>query len=332
MGTPEPEEITAFAERVLAGDQRAVARAISLVEDGSAQVPALTRALFPRTGRAYTVGVTGAPGVGKSSLVAGLVRVAQERGLATGVLAIDPSSPFTGGALLGDRVRMLDRANDSGVFIRSMACRGHLRGLALAAPEAIRMLDAAGKDLIIVETVGVGQSEVDAATATDTTLVIVSPGWGDAVQAGKAGVIEIADIFVVNKADREGADEAVRDLNLMLRTGPRLAWTPPVVRTSTVTGDGIADLWEAIAQHRTWLEGSGELDRRRHDRVVQEVLTMVAARLRDAAAALMTGQGGTDLAEDLLTRRVDPHQAAVMILERFGVRSGAPGAGDPVLA
>ena len=209
-----------IAEEVLAGDARAVARAISLVEDGDAGLADLSAALFPRTGRAWTVGLTGSPGVGKSTLAGALVAGARARDERVAVLAIDPTSPFTGGALLGDRLRMQAHATDPGVFIRSMATRGHLGGMALAAPEAVRILDAAGSDVVIVETVGVGQAEVDVAAATDTTLVVVAPGWGDAVQVAKAGILEIADVFVVNKADREGADAAVRDLEAMLRTGP----------------------------------------------------------------------------------------------------------------
>src|SRR5207245_7508499 len=215
-----------LAERVLSGDRRAVARAISLVEDGSAELPTLSKALYPETGRAHTVGLTGSPGVGKSSLAEQLVRAARTREKTVAVLAIDPTSPFTGGALLVDGLRLQPHATDPGVFIRSMATRGHLGGMALAAPEALRILDASGKDLIIVETVGVGQAEVEVATATDSTLVVVQPGWGDAVQASKAGILEIADVFVVNKADREGADEAVRDLRNMLRMGPEGEWEP----------------------------------------------------------------------------------------------------------
>src|SRR5439155_14530555 len=188
--------------------------------------------------KAYTVGLTGSPGVGKSSLAEQLVRAARAREQTVAVLAIDPTSPFTGGALLGDRLRMQAHATDSGVFIRSMATRGHLGGMALAAPEALRVLDASGKDLILVETVGVGQAEVEVATATDTTLVVVSPGWGDAVQVSKAGILEIADLFVVNKADKEGAEDAVRDLRSMLRMGPKATWTPSSVKTYNTSGEG----------------------------------------------------------------------------------------------
>jgi GTPase len=302
-----------IAEGVLAGDRRAVARAISLVEDGSADLPVLSQAIYPRTGRAHTVGLTGAPGVGKSSLAGQLVAGARARGRTVAVLAIDPTSPFTGGALLGDRLRMQAHATDPGVFIRSMATRGHLGGMALAAPEAIRILDASGKDLIIVETVGVGQAEVEVATAADTTLVVVQPGWGDAVQASKAGILEIADLFVVNKADRDGADDAVRDLRNMLRMGPRGEWEPPIVRTSTVTGDGADELWEAIERHHEYGTRSGELERRRRLRVVAEVQAMVAERLGRRAADLLAARE-EGLAADLAERRIDPYRAAAILL------------------
>src|SRR6266571_36548 len=288
-----------LAERVLTGDRRAVARAISMVEDGADGLAALSEALYPETGRAYTIGLTGSPGVGKSSLAAGLVGASRGRERTVAVLAIDPTSPFTGGALLGDRLRMQTHATDPGVFIRSMATRGHLGGMALAAPEAIRILDASGKDLVIVETVGVGQAEVEVATAADTTLVVVQPGWGDAVQAAKAGILEIADVFVVNKADREGADDAVRDLRNMLRMGPKLEWEPPIVKTSTVSGDGIEELWEAVAGHRAHLNQTDELEQRRRKRILEEVENMVALRLRARTAGLLNEGAESKLADDL---------------------------------
>src|SRR5881296_1743460 len=221
-----------------------------MVEDGAEGLAELSAHLYPHTGNAYTIGLTGSPGVGKSSLAAQLLRAARARDRTVAVLAIDPTSPFTGGALLGDRLRMQTHATDPGVFIRSMATRGHLGGMALAAPEAIRVLDASGRDLVLVETVGVGQAEVEVATAADTTLVVLQPGWGDAVQAAKAGILEVADVFVVNKADREGAGDVVRDLRGMVRMGPKLDWEPPIVKTSTVSGEGVDELWDAIAGHR----------------------------------------------------------------------------------
>jgi LAO/AO transport system kinase len=318
-------DASALAEKVLAGDRRAVARAISLVEDGSSELAALSEALYPRTGRAYTVGLTGSPGVGKSSLAEHLVRAARARDQSVAVLAIDPTSPFSGGALLGDRLRMQVHATDPGVFIRSMATRGHLGGMALAAPEALRILDASGKDVIIVETVGVGQAEVDVASATDSTLVVVSPGWGDSVQVSKAGILEIADVFVVNKSDKEGANEAVRDLRNMLGMGPKQQWKPPIVKTSTVSGDGVDELWEAIEAHRKHQDETGELERKRSRRVLDEVKSMVAFRLREQVATALT-HDEAGLAEELASRRVDPYRAAEILLERIGTARGAVGA------
>jgi LAO/AO transport system kinase len=307
----------ALAERVVQGDRRSVARAISMVEDGAPGLPELSAALYPRTGKAYTIGLTGSPGVGKSSLAQHLVRAARERELTVAVLAIDPTSPFTGGALLGDRLRMQAHATDPGVFIRSMATRGHLGGMALAAPEAIRILDASGKDVVVVETVGVGQAEVEVANATDTTLVVVSPGWGDAVQVAKAGILEIADVFVVNKSDKEGAAEAARDLRVMLKMGAEMEWTPPVVPTSTVDGgSGIDELWEAIERHRTHQESSGAARRKRRARLLAEVETLAAQQVRER----MRGTAGSEdtLADDLEERRVDPYRAAAILIERLG--------------
>jgi LAO/AO transport system kinase len=301
---------------VLDGERRAVARAISMVEDGSGDLPELIAGLFSHTGNAYTAGLTGSPGVGKSSLAAELVAAARERERSVAVLAIDPTSPFTGGALLGDRLRMQSHATDPDVFIRSMATRGHLGGLALAAPEAVRVLDASGADLVVVETVGVGQAEVEVATAADTTVVVVAPGWGDAIQASKAGILEIADVFVVNKADRDGAAEAVRDLEIMLKLGPEMDWTPPVVRTSTQTHDGIGDLWEAIERHRKHLESTGELDRRRRRRILREVEDMVSVRLRQRAADLLERGVLDSLGDDLAAKRVDPYRATAILMER----------------
>src|SRR5438552_4720173 len=297
-GRPDPEYLPRavkareLAEKVLAGDRRAVARAISMVEDGATGLAELSEVLYPKSGRAYTVGLTGSAGVGKSSLAEHLVRTARSRRHTVAVLAIDPTSPFTGGALLGDRLRMQAHATDPGVFIRSMATRGHLGGMALAAPEAFRILDASGKDVVIVETVGVGQAEVEVASATDTTLVVVQPGWGDAVQASKAGILEIADVFVVNKADREGAGDAVRDLRNMLRMGPKGDWVPPIVKTSATTGEGIGELWEAIEQHRAFGEAPADLQARRRRRVVDEVKSMVAFRLGERAAIRLRQDSG----------------------------------------
>jgi LAO/AO transport system kinase len=303
---------------VLEGDRRATARAISMVEDGAGDLPELIQGLFPKTGKAYSVGLTGSPGVGKSSLAAALVKTIRGHDRTVAVLAIDPTSPFTGGALLGDRLRMQTHATDPEVFIRSMATRGHLGGLALAAPEAVRVLDASGAEVILIETVGVGQAEVEVATAADTTLVVVAPGWGDAVQASKAGILEIADVFVVNKADRDGASEAARDLETMLRMGPDLDWVPPVIRTSTVNSEGIDEVWEAVESHRKHLEASGELDRRRRTRLLREVEEMVSVRLRDRAASMLEQGAMEELADDLVARRVDPYRAADILVGEVG--------------
>ncbi|HEX9123874.1 MAG TPA: methylmalonyl Co-A mutase-associated GTPase MeaB [Actinomycetota bacterium] len=303
-----------LADGVLAGDSRAVARAISMVEDGAEGLRELSAALFPRTGHAYTIGLTGSPGVGKSTLAGALVRAIRRRELDVAVLAIDPTSPFTGGALLGDRLRMQDHATDPGVFIRSMATRGHLGGMALAAPEAVRILDASGKDVVIVETVGVGQAEVDVAAATDTTLVVVSPGWGDAVQVAKAGILEIADVFVVNKADLSGAAAAARDLLQMTRMGPELTWSPPVVQVSAAASEGIDELWEQISNHRSHLEASGELMTRRRDRLLREVEGLAGERLRWRVHHLL--REDADLAGRLADRRIDPYRAAAILMEQ----------------
>src|SRR3954451_1713269 len=252
-------DIPALVARAVDGDRGSVAKLISIVESGGPDAAAAGAALYPHTGNAYTVGLTGAPGAGKSSLTDALIGRIRKDDIEVGVLAIDPTSPFSGGAILGDRVRMQDHATDAGVYIRSMATRGHLGGLALATPRAARVLDAAGKPWIIVETVGVGQVEVDIAGAADTTVVVVNPGWGDGVQANKAGLLEIADLFVVNKADRDGAAEAIRHLSSAMELAPRTGWQPPIVSTVATTGQGAAELWQAIGDHHAWLVETGEL-------------------------------------------------------------------------
>jgi LAO/AO transport system kinase len=301
----------ALVRGVLAGDRRAVARAISAVEDGAAGLEALSEGIFASTGRAATIGLTGAPGVGKSTLAAGIVRACRERGLGAAVLAVDPTSPYTGGALLGDRVRMQEHATDPGVFIRSMATRGHLGGMALAAPEAVRILDAAGYDRIVVETVGVGQAEVDVAAATDTAVVVLAPGMGDAVQMAKAGILEVADVFVVNKADRDGAAEVVRELRQMLHLGAARDWDPPVLTTSALDQEGVEALWQAIEDHRQHLEAGGALAAKRRARLLREVEALAAERFRVRVAAALEADDG--LVEDLLERRIDPYGAAAML-------------------
>lgn len=301
-------DVDALIEGVLAGDRRAVARAISFVEDGRPELPALSAGIFPRTGRAATIGLTGAPGVGKSTLAASLVTRARARSLRVAVLAVDPTSPYTGGALLGDRVRMQEHATDPEVFIRSMATRGHLGGMALAAPEAVRILDAAGYDVVVVETVGVGQAEVDVAAATDTAVVVLAPGLGDAVQMAKAGILEVADVFVVNKGDREGAAEVVRELRQMLHLGAARDWEPPVLTTTSTTHDGVEVLWTEIERHRAWATEAGELARKRRGRLLLEVEALAAERFKLAATARLERDDA--LITDLDRRRLDPYRVA----------------------
>ena len=297
----------------------ALARLISLVENGADDLPWVMRTVFPHTGQAYTVGVTGAPGAGKSTLVEALISRIRGEGHRVSVLAVDPTSPFSGGALLGDRVRMQSHASDAGVFIRSMANRGHLGGLALAAPEAIRVLDASGAAYVLVETVGVGQSEVEVMHAADTTVVVVTPRWGDGIQAGKAGLLEIGDVFVVNKADRDGGRDSVRELNQMIDLGAHRPWRPPVLETVATAGTGVDELWAAVKAHRAFLEYSGELAQRRRDRLGREIATLAAERVRyrigaEAAPAL------DDLVARAERREIDPGTAADELLATLGLR------------
>jgi LAO/AO transport system kinase len=314
-------DIEALTRGVLDREARAVARAISLVEDGRPELAALSAGIYRHTGAAATIGLTGAPGVGKSTLATALVRAARADGRRVAVLAIDPSSPYTGGALLGDRVRMQEHATDPDVFIRSMATRGHLGGMALAAPEAVRILEAAGFDLVIVETVGVGQAEVDVAAATDTAVVVLAPGLGDAVQMAKAGILEVADVFIVNKADRDGATAVVRELQQMLRLGPARPWDPPVLATTATTDEGVGELWSTIEEHGRWAVASGGREAKRRDRLLREVESLGAERLRlDLTRALAAD---ADLVERLVSRAVDPYGAAEELVR--GVRDEGSG-------
>jgi LAO/AO transport system kinase len=306
-------------ERLRAGDQRAVARLISWVEDGDReQLREVAEALSPSTGRAQVIGLTGSPGVGKSTLAGVLVAAYRGQGLTVGVLAVDPSSPFTGGALLGDRVRMQRHALDEGVYIRSMATRGQLGGLAWATPQAVRVLDAAGCDVVLVETVGVGQAEVEVAGLADTTLVALAPGFGDAVQVAKAGILEVADVFVVNKADRDGAEVVARDLRQMLHLGEARPWSVPVVLTVAERGEGVDKLVEAIAGHRAHLESSGELERRRRQRAAREIEEVALADLRTELGELGRGEALDTLAEQVAAGKLGPYSAADQLLA--GVR------------
>lgn len=292
------------------GNRRTIARLISLVEDEDARLADVVRALGPLTGNAYVVGLTGSPGAGKSTLAAALVAVVRATDRRVAVLAIDPSSPFTGGALLGDRLRMQDHATDEGVFIRSMATRGHLGGLAWAVPHALRVLDAAGYDVIILETVGVGQAEVDVALAADTTLVVLAPGMGDSVQANKAGILEIADVFVVNKADKPDAAQTKRDIEQMLRLGVATDWTPPVLETQAERAVGVPELWQAIEDHRAHQESGARLRARRLRRLAREIREIALAGLRARVGEPGSNGQLDDLAAEVLDGRLDPYAAA----------------------
>ena len=299
------------------GDPRAVARLISLVEDASPSLREVSARLVPYTGHAHVVGVTGAPGVGKSTATSAIVSALRSAGQRVGVLAVDPSSPFSGGALLGDRVRMQEHATDSDVFIRSMASRGHLGGLAWATPQALRVLDAAGCDVILVETVGVGQSEVEVAGLADTTLVMLAPGMGDGIQAAKAGILEIGDIYLINKADRDGADQVRRDLRAMLALvdRPGGAWRPPIIKTVAARAEGVPDVVSKLQEHLTWMRGNGELTRRRTRRARDEIETIAVTAMRSRFADVHGDQRLDDLANSVVERRFDPFTAADSLVE-----------------
>jgi LAO/AO transport system ATPase len=315
-------DVGALVDRARDGDARSVARLISLVEDASPLLREVAAALTPHTGRAQVLGLTGPPGVGKSTTTTALVRAYRAAGKRVGVLAVDPSSPFSGGALLGDRVRMTDHAGDPGVFIRSMASRGHLGGLAWATPQALRVLDAAGCDVVLVETVGVGQSELEVASLADTTLVLLAPGMGDGIQAAKAGILEVADVFVVNKADRDGAAQTVRDLRSMLSLGGQAgdgAWRPPIVSTvaSRETDNGVPDVLARIEEHSAWLAASGEGRRRRVARAASEVEAIALAGLRARLGDVHGSAALGTLAEQVVAGDTDPYRAADELVARL---------------
>ena len=317
---PLPELIAAARE----GSARAVARLISLVEDASPRLRELMELLAPLAssdagGGAQVIGLTGAPGVGKSTTTAALVSAYRRRGRRVGVLAIDPSSPFSGGALLGDRIRMQDHATDPGVFIRSMASRGQLGGLSWATPQALRVLEASGCDVVLIETVGVGQAEVEIASLADSTVVLLAPGMGDAIQAAKAGILEVADVFVVNKADRDGADQTVRELKGMLSLGfadvAGEGWKPPVCKTIAARGEGIDEVVAALEQHGAWATASGTRARRRTARARGEIEAIALTRLR-ARMDELRGRATLDrLAGDVSTGELDPYAAADQLVD-----------------
>jgi LAO/AO transport system kinase len=308
-----------LVEAAREGNPRAVARLISLVEDESSSLREVMAGLAPYTGNAQIVGLTGAPGVGKSTSTNALVRALRETDKRVGVLAVDPSSPFSGGALLGDRVRMQDHALDKEVYIRSMASRGHLGGLAWTTPQALRVLDAAGCDVVLIETVGVGQSEVEIAGLADTTLVLLAPGMGDAIQAAKAGILEIGDVYVVNKADRDGADQVRKELRNMLALAERdeESWKPPIVQTVAQTGQGVDEVVEKIDKHREFLESSGELERRRVRRARDEIEAIAVTALRRKWGDVHERTELDDLAEKVVAGDSDPYTAADSLLESY---------------
>ncbi|MBN9794689.1 methylmalonyl Co-A mutase-associated GTPase MeaB [Pseudonocardia sp. TMWB2A] len=317
-GPPDPRDLV---ERARRGEQLAVARLISMVENAGPQLREVSAALSPHTGRAHVVGLTGSPGVGKSTSTSALVTELRTRGRRVGVLAVDPSSPFSGGALLGDRVRMGDHADDDGVFIRSMATRGHLGGLSWATPQALRVLDAAGCDVVLIETVGVGQSEVEIVGLADSTVVLLAPGMGDGIQAAKAGILEIGDVFVVNKADREGARRTVRELRNMLhlRTPDGAEpWEPPVLSTVASRSEGIGAVADALDEHLAWAEKSAERERRRRERARREIEGIGMEQVRARMERVRGGDALDTLTERVLGGELDPWAAADELLEQSG--------------
>jgi LAO/AO transport system kinase len=306
------EEVDDLVARARDGESRAVARLVSMVEDGAPQLREVMAALTPHAGHAHVVGITGSPGVGKSTTTNALVSELRRAGKRVGVLAVDPSSPFSGGALLGDRVRMQDHATDPGVYIRSMASRGHLGGLSWTAPQAMRVLDAAGCDVVIVETVGVGQSEVEIAGLADTTVVLMAPGLGDGIQAAKAGILEIGDLYVVNKADRDGAEQVRRELRSVVALGDRPdgSWKPPIVLTVAQSGRGLAEVATELDRHRAWLEESSELARRRTRRAREEIEAIAVAALRNRWEGVSGHDELDALAAAVVAGETDPYAAA----------------------
>ncbi len=312
----------ALAERLLGGDRRALARAITLVENDDPLGWAIVREVYPRTGRAAIIGLTGPPGAGKSTLVAELTKLDRARGRSVAVLSVDPSSPFSRGALLGDRIRLSDHFLDPGVFIRSMASRGALGGLSETALQVALLMDASGRDTVLVETVGVGQAEVDIIDHADTVVLVLMPGSGDSIQALKAGVMEIPDVIVVNKADHPLADTMVREIRSVLALAPRSGWQVPVLRTSATSGEGVAELLATLDAHRERLELEGALEERRRRHLRREVLALALQRLRrDLEAALAADPELDRLLERVVARELDPRTAAAGILESVQPRS-----------
>jgi LAO/AO transport system kinase len=316
-------------QRARAGEPRAVARLVSIVEDSSADVRPMMRLLTATGGvparSARVIGLTGPPGAGKSTTTAALIAEWRAGGQRVGVLAVDPSSPFSGGALLGDRIRMQDHATDPGVFIRSMASRGHLGGIAATTPQAVRVLESAGFDVVLIETVGVGQSEIEVASTADTVVVLLAPGMGDGIQAAKAGILEIGDVYVVNKADRDGADSTTRELRQMLSMGPRRAeddWTPAILRTVATDGAGVHEFVDVLDRHHDWLSASGELEKRRVRRAAAEVEALVLADLRDRMGSPSAHGDLARVSEEVARGQLDPFSAADLVVSAL---TGQPG-------
>jgi LAO/AO transport system kinase len=302
---------------IRAGDRRALARAITLVENGDPLAYAVVADVYPHTGGAHAVGVTGPPGVGKSSLVSALVRLARAREDGVGVISVDPSSPFTQGALLGDRIRLSDHFTDPEVFIRSMGTRGHLGGLAETTLQAMLILDAAGKDVVFLETVGTGQSEVGVLSIADTVVLALMPGSGDSIQALKAGIMEIPDVIAINKMDHPMAKTMLNEVRQVLALGPAEGWRPPIVLTEAVRGEGLEQLWEKIGEHRAWLESEGELERRRRANLAQEVFQVASTRARRHLESTVRDDPELRrLLDDVQSRRLDPLTAVREILEQ----------------
>jgi LAO/AO transport system kinase len=311
------EDNSSLSQRLLAGDKRALARAITLVENDDPQGWELVREVYPHTGAAVIVGFTGPPGVGKSTLLGALTKLEREREHTVAVLSIDPSSPFTKGALLGDRIRLTDHFLDPGVFIRSMANRGALGGLSEAALQAALLMDASGRDVVILETVGVGQAEVDIIDHADTVVLVLMPGSGDSIQALKAGVMEIPDVIVVNKADHPLTDTMVREIKGVLALGPHDGWQVPIVRTEAVRGEGIEELAEKLAEHRAYIEAEGTLSERRRRNLMSEVLAIATFRMRrELEESVREDPLVQELLDQVVARELDPASAATTILER----------------
>jgi LAO/AO transport system kinase len=312
-----PDTDTSLAQRLMSGDKRALARAISLVEDDDPEGWALVREVYPHTGRAAIVGFTGPPGVGKSTLLGALTKLERERERTVAVLSIDPSSPFTHGALLGDRIRLSDHFLDPGVFIRSMASRGALGGLSEAALQSALLMDASGRDVILLETVGVGQAEVDIIDHADTVVLVLMPGSGDSIQALKAGVMEIPDVIVVNKADHPLTDTIVREIRGVLALGPRGDWEVPIIRTEAVRAEGVEELRDKLTEHRAFIEAEGSLSERRRRNLMNEVLAIATSRMRrKLEASVREDPDVEELLGRVVLREIDPASAAMEILER----------------